>query len=458
MKYKISVIFILFSFIVSTGFGCKGTSQEVAQKMQPIVINYWGVWDSPDDFADIIAQYKALHPFVTINYRKLRYDEYENELLNAFAEDRGPDIFSINNTWMTKYRSKLAPEPAEISMVYPTLQGSIKKEIVPIVKVTRSLTPSEIKNNFVDVVYGDAVGPDGKVYGLPMSMDTLALYYNRDLLNNAGITNVPQYWNREFQDSVKKLTKQDVKGNILQSGVALGGSANVERFSDVLSLLIMQNGGTMVSDGGVVMFQNVPPNARDQNYNPGVSALRFYSDFANPNKEVYSWNNSLANSLDMFIGGNLAFTFGYAYDLPTIKTRAPKLNFAVSRMPQIEGSPADMNFANYWLETVSKKSKYVNESWDFIQFATRAEQVKSYLSKTKRPTALRALIKDQRDDPEIGVFADQALTSRSWYKGYNPSAAETAIGEMIDSSLADEDKIQQAMSLAASKIQQTLTQ
>ena len=41
------------------------------------------------------------------------------------------------------------------------------------------------------------------------------------------------------------------------------------------------------------------------------------------------------------------------------------------------------------------KSEYIDEAWNFIQLAAKAEQVKSYLSKTNKPTALRALINEQ---------------------------------------------------------------
>ena len=456
MRKKIFGLLLVFAFLLTSGFGCKTTNSDLQAQMQPITINYWRVWDGPDDFADIISSYNATHPYVTINYRKLRYDEYENELLNAMAEDRGPDIFSIGNTWVKKYESKLAPLPAQTQMVIPVTQGTIKKEVVPQLQVTKSLTLKDLKDNFADVVSHDVVD-GGQIYALPLSVDTLALYYNRDLLNNAGITDIPQYWNREFQQDVKKLSKQDLKGNLIQSGVALGGSRNINRFSDILSVLIMQNGGVMMSDSGQVTFHQLPAGSSD-NYNPGAAALRFYTDFSNPVKEVYSWNNDLMNSMDAFVSGNLAFMFGYAFDLPTVKARAPKMNFGVSSLPQIEGTPTEANFANYWVEGVSKKSKYINESWDFVQFMTKAENVKSYLDRTKKPAALRSLISTQREDAEIGVFADQVLTSKSWYKGYNPTAAEESMAEMVDMVVKDETKIQEAMNLAASRVQQTVNQ
>jgi ABC-type glycerol-3-phosphate transport system substrate-binding protein len=189
-----------------------------------------------------------------------------------------------------------------------------------------------------------------------------------------------------------------------------------------------------------------------------VEALRFYTDFANPTKESYSWNSTLPNALDMFISGNLAIMFSYSYDLPTIKAQAPKLNFSIAKFPQIEGNPpTNINFANYWVEVVSKKSQHPNESWDFIQFITKEEQAKSYLDKTKKPTALRSLVPQQRTDDAIGVFTDQVLTAKSWYLGKNESAAEDAIKEMIDSVINNaSEKIQDIINNAASKVQQTL--
>lgn len=453
MKKKISIL-LIFVFLLTAGAACKSPSVEEAT--EPITLNYWRVYDGQDDFAEIIAKYNAQHPYVTINYRKLRYDEYEEELLNAFAEDRGPDIFSIHNTWVKKYESKIEPMPSQTTMVWQTTQGTIKKETVAETKVARSMNLKELKQNFADVVYSDVV-INNKIYGLPLSVDTLAMYYNQSLFDQAGITEIPKYWNRDFQQTVKKLSKQDLKGNILQSGVALGGSTNIERYSDILSVLMMQNGANMMSDSGQVLFNTVPENSPNSDYNPGLMALKFYTDFANPVKEVYSWNNKLENSINSFASGKTAIMFGYAYHLPTIKTMAPKLNFMVAPLPQIEGSGTPVNFANYWVEVVSKKSQHQNEAWNFVQFLTSADQVGSYLSKTKKPAALRSLVSKQTEDLEIGVFASQVLTAKSWYKGKNASVMEGFFAQMIDETLADtENKIMEIMNLYARRIQQTI--
>lgn len=454
MSKKIIAFSLLLIFVLTAGFGCKTTNQATKQASEPITLTFWQAFDDSDAFSEIIAKYQALHPNVTIEYKKFRYEEYENELLNAWAEDRGPDIFAVQNTWIKKYQTKITPMPAEITMAYQVETGTIKKETVSQLKTVKSLTTRELKTNFPDVVSSDVILEDGNIYGLPLSIDTLVLFYNRDLLNSAGITNAPLYWNKEFQQNVKKLTKQDPKKGLVQSGVALGTSKNINRFSDILSVLMMQNGAIM-TNGNQVTFHSVP-ETMTSNYNPGLEALRFYTDFSNPNKEVYCWNNDMSNSLEAFTSGSLAMFFGYSFNIEQIRAQAPKLNFGIAKLPQIEGNSLEINFANYWVDTVSKKSKYPNEAWDFIQFLTKEENAKLYLAKTKKPTALKSLINSQKDDENLGVFAEQILSAKSWYHGKSVSNAESAIGEMIDAALAAPDRIQEILSDGANKVQQTI--
>ena len=454
MIKKITIFSLLFILVLSSGFGCKTVNQATTNAIKPITLTFWQTFDDSDAFTEIIDKYQTLHPNITIDYRKLRYEEYENQLLNAWAEDRGPDIFALQNSWIKKYQAKIIPMPDSITMAYLVQTGTIKKEIVPQLKTVNSLTLRDLKNNFADVVASDVVLEDGKIYGLPLSIDTLALYYNRDLLNSAGITSAPRFWNKEFQQSIKKLSKQDPKKGLIQAGIALGTSKNINRFSDILSVLMMQNGAIM-SESGQIMFQSVPLTMSND-YNPGLEALRFYTDFANPAKEVYSWNNDMPNSIEAFASGNLAMVFGYSFNLEQIRAQAPKLNFGIAKLPQIEGNPMEINFANYWVESVSKKSKNPNEAWDFIQFLTKEENAKIYLAKTKKPTALKSLIGTQKDNEDLGVFAQQILTSKSWYHGKSVSDAEGAISEMINLALTTTDKLQEALSEGAAKVQQTI--
>ncbi|MFH0840672.1 MAG: extracellular solute-binding protein [bacterium] len=459
MKKKI-VFFLLFVFILTSGFGCKLQSQEVKEGLQPITINYWRVWDGPDAFQAVFDEYNKLHPNIQINYKKFRYEEYEEALLEALAEDRGPDIFSINAKWVNRYEPKITPMPKQISMVYPVVKGTIKEEILPELKVQNSVSLSSIKNGFIDTVYYDVVLDnydsqtkitEKKVYGLPLSVDTLAMYYNKDLLNNANISVLSEDWT-SLIDDVKKLKRQNNRGDIIQAGVAMGTGNNIERSTDILVALMKQNGATVIDDNKVLFTQY----SKERGVNPGIGAIKFYTDFANPAKDVYSWNTGMDNSLEMFANGKLAIMFGYSYHLPTIKAKAPKLNFAIKPFPQIKGSVKTQNVTDYWVETVSNKSKHVNEAWDLIQFMTTIPaNNKLYLDAAKRPAALRVLIEGQKLDDELGVFATQMLTAENWYRGNNSFVAEQALADMVEAIVEGGD-VEQEARIAVGKIQQTL--
>jgi ABC-type glycerol-3-phosphate transport system substrate-binding protein len=453
--------FLALAVLVLSGQGCgsSGTAAP-ASASKPVTLTYWRVLDDGDAFDQIIQGYRALHPNVTINYRKLRLDEYERELLNALAEDRGPDIVSLHNTWIRSYQAKLLPAPSQVKLAFREVQG-IQKNQVWVEKTLPVITPAQVKTQFVDQVGRDVVikgqssdpkaGIVDQLWGLPLALDTMVLYYNKDILNAAGIPTPAQDW-AEFQDHVKRMTQYD-QGKLVKPAAGIGTSRNVERSFDVLSLLMMQNGAQMTDANGLPTFNRTPSNLQRE-IPPAVEALIFYTDYANPSKEVFTWDDAQPNSFDAFIAGKTGYFFGYSYHQPRIRAQAPKLNYGIAAIPQIDPA-AKVNYANYWVEAVSRKTPNPDLAWDFVQFAANAERAKTYLAKTGKPTALRSLVNEQLTDPDLGVFASQVLTARSWYSGINVAATEAAFHEMIDSTL-EGALPERAVNLAVQTVAQTI--
>lgn len=459
MPRKTLLIFLLFTFLITTGQGCGGPSATELKATQPVTITIWRVFDDDDTLREIMNAYRALHSNVSFKYRQMRVDEYKEELLRAFAEGTGPDIFSIHNTWLNEFQSLIGPLPVSLTIPYVEVRGSVKKETIITLREEASLTPAQVRRDFVDAVAKDVVKsyqpnpqatPQERIFGLPLYLDTLAMFYNKDLLNAAGIAEPPTTWT-QFQEAVIALTTIGIDDIIVQSGAALGGSDNVERAFDIVSLLMMQNGTPMIDARGRC---TIGWEDRANKTVPGADAVRFYTDFANPLKEVYSWNSRQPNSFDAFTSGKTAFFFGYSYHLPQIRARAQKLNFAVAPIPQIGGGRT-VNFANYWVETVSKATANANWAWDFVQFASEADQVQSYLKNANRPTARRDLINSQIDDEDLGPFVSQLLTAESWYKGKDIEVAEQAFLDLIDAALAGKI-IEDEIDITQSKVNQTL--
>ncbi|MEY4722786.1 MAG: hypothetical protein RLZZ324_299 [Candidatus Parcubacteria bacterium] len=455
----------MLAALIFTGFGCSTPNQAAVSRSQPVTLNYWRVFDDQDAFQQIAQDYTRIHPNITIRYTKLTYDEYRDKLLNALAEDNGPDMMSLHNDWMHEWQPRLMPMPSSVTMAFKEVQGSIKKETITVLRTLPTMTLKQMANDYIDVVAGDMVmevpqddprAPRVQaIYGLPLSVDTLALYYNRDLLNNAGIPSPAADW-KTFQDQVKKLTKLDETGSILQSGAALGTATNVERASDILALLMMQNGTRMTTDDGSATFDKYPPELAGRPLPPGAEALVFYTDFANPVKEVYSWNDKLPDSLQAFAKGQTAYYFGYAFNLQQIRQLNPKLNIGIAPFPQISADNQPVNYANYWAEAVSRKTKHPDEAWDFLLFAAKAEEAQKYIAATGKPTALRSLVNGELSNANLAVFASQLPTARSWYHGTNAAAVEAAFAEMIRSTLAGDSDPTKALGLGAIKVNQTI--
>lgn len=467
-RYKVTTIILLLFVLVFTSACTKGGTQEAKQAYRPTKLVVWGVWENEDDLRVLFDSYRAKRPNVTIEYRKFRYENYEQELLEAMADDRGPDVFAVHNTWMQRYKDRLEPIPSRIVIPVKYMKGSIKKEEVTELVPQKVITPLEVKQNYLDVVSEDALieyntAKSGQpermavgVFGLPIYLDNMVMFYNKDLLNNAGIVEPPSNW-IDFQDAVKRITKIDASsGQILVSGAALGTANNVPRSFDILSLLMMQNLTPMIDSRGRAAF-NKRSQVVESDTLPGLGALEYYVQFASPLYEGYSWNASMPDAFEMFKQGKVGFFFGYSYHRDNIEGTASKLNYAIAPVPQV-GEQQKVNYASYWLEVVSKKTDNAQYAWDFVQFITKEENVSSYLNSNKKPTALRStkLVNEQLADEELTVFADQLFTSYSWFKGQDSAAAEEVFADLITTTLSGDMPSEKALNQAATQMNSAL--
>lgn len=449
----IIILILCLLVITTTGFGCKGGSQKAKEAAKPVTLNWWRVEGSSDDVQPLIADYKNLRPHITINVRQIREEELEQTLIQALADGRAPDIVSLPNTWLKGWQHRLSPLPPSITIPQLELAGTIKKEPRWVLKEIPSLDFKTLRSRYVDVVIND-VYIDNQIYGLPLNLDTLIVFYNIDLLTAAQFPQAPANWT-EFKDAVQKITRLDKQGRLLQNGAALGTADNLPYAFDILSTLMLQNSTPMMTTDNSRASFNEPITIQDQSYYPGVDALRFYTDFANPTKETYSWSTEQPSAREAFAAGRLGFLFGYWRDLPTLKAMAPRIRIGVANFPQIEGSLQPAYYANYYVETVLRQSQHLNEAWDFIQYINTPEEAKKYITATKRPTAQRTLINSQLEDLELAVPASQVLTAKSWYRGYNYKATEEAFKNMIRQVLAG-TPLEEALGFAAQQVNLTM--
>ena len=385
----------------------------------------WGT-DSREIFESIIGGYKTLQPGATITYTQIDAATYGATLLNALAAGTGPDVFEITNREFPRQEGKLIPADA----------GQFN-----IVKM-REFFPQAVEQDFVSA-------SGSQIYALPLYLDTLALIYNRDFFDTAGIVSPPKTWD-EFLRIVPQLKVVSPAGGITRAAAAIGGSEKtINAAADILELLMLQNGVRMTSPQN---NQASFASAMDNSTNPGTAAFNFYLQFANVASPYYTWNDGQGNSLDSFVNGKTAMIFDYAQAVADIKIRSPFLNFAVAPMPQPKGASVDVNFPEYTGLAVSKQSKVSGWAWDFVIYAaTNQGAVKMYLDGTGRPPALKNLIAADMNDPTFGVFAKQALTARSWYQADNLKI-ENIMNTAIQSVLTGQANSESALGRAQDQV------
>lgn len=442
-KIIFSSIIIVAIFFIS-GCGLKATNKQIYS----MKLEVWGLFDDREAFAEIIENYRKLNPNVAdINYKKLTPDTYKKDLLEALASGQGPDIFLVRNNWFPSFADKVAPAPAEI------------------------LPEQKFRSDFADVVANDFLN-QGQAYAVPLSVNSLALFYNKDLFNAAGITAPPKTW-EEFVEDTKRLTRIGAGGQILQYGAAMGTAYNINRSTDILGLLMLQGGTEMIDKDGRKANFDQSIKVGNDSIAPGENALNFYTQFAKNKAPFYTWNSSplVHYSLDAFSEGTLAMMLNYSWNIRAVEDKAPKLNFAVAPAPQLPDRQP-VNYANYWGYAVAKNKiagaiganpnqpqisneTRVAEAWRFLRYLTTKpdgdinipfgrkigdkgaidpsfDPAANYLEKVKAPAARKDLIEKQKIDPKIGVFAEGNLIARSWLQ----ADAETIEGifmEMINS-------------------------
>lgn len=347
-----------------------------AKKEEQITLEYWGLWESPTVVNALINEYKTAKPNVIINYRKQTPQQYRERLENQITQSQGPDIFRFHNTWVPILKEELVPAPENI------------------------ISPQEFKQNFYAVANAD-LRLGGKIVGVPLEIDGLALYYNEEIFKAAGITKPPATWT-EFAQDAARLTVTDTAGNIKTAGAAIGTAGNVDHFSDILAAMILQNGGDLKSPQDKL----------------SADALEYFAKFAKGPNRV--WDETMPASTIAFAGSSVAMYFGPSWRAIEFKNANPLLKFRIAPIPQLEGG--NVTWASYWAEGVSAKSAHPKEAWEFIKWLSQEEVLIKFYSEAAKspgrffgePYPKVAMGAKLATDPIVGAYIAQAPQARSF--------------------------------------------
>lgn len=320
------IFFIIILFLLSKII-FKGGSNVASS----ITLKYWGLWEDKEAIEPLIIQYQAKNKNIKIEYEKKSPQEYRERLIARSRNDQGPDIFRFHNTWVPELNEVITTLPSTImdnaeyeKTFYPVHQKDLK-----------------VGNNYV---------------GIPLMIDGLVLIYNDNLFKKAGIMTAPTNWN-EVIDYAGKLTVKDKNNILITSGIALGTTSNIEHYSDIFGLILLQNGGDL----------------RNLDQQAAIDALESYRKLAEDPKNSF-WDETMPNSITAFVQEKLAMAFVPSWEIINIKTANPDIKLKVMPVPVVPGGKP-LSLANYWVEGVSRYSKNQIEAWKFIKFLSEKDNM-----------------------------------------------------------------------------------
>lgn len=375
------IVILVLALAVSAGvlfwkFGPDLTQRSVAEK--EVTLTFWGLWEDENLIRPAIDAYKSINPKVTISYNFQSTRNYRSRVQTQIANNQGPDIFMIHNSWVPMFLKTNTLSSAPDSVIN---FDDYSKTFYPIVSET--LTQNK------------------KIYAFPRGIDGLALFVNEDILKAAGVA-PPQSW-EQFVDAAVKTTVIDTEGKIKTAGAAMGTTGNVDHWPEIIGLLFLQQPGASLER----------PNSAE-----GAEVLKFYTDFVlDPNKKV--WDASMESSTQAFASGRLAFYFAPSWRAYELRVANPQLNFKVVPVPQLPGKV--VAWGTFWGYAVAANSTSQKQAWEFIKFLTTPDverllyQQAAQIRLLGLPYSRISMQKELISDPIVGAFVAQAPFYKSWY-------------------------------------------
>lgn len=414
-KFQIIVLSI-FAAGMLTGVAVlaliKGESQDTT--LPPITV--WGILPN-NVVQNFVAQINLTRQEqLTVDYVEKDAAIIERDLVEDLALGKGPDALLIPQEMLLTFENKLLAIP------YTTMSAR------------------DYKNTFIE--QAELYMRDEGILGIPLFIDPMVMYWNRDMFTNAGIATYPKIWD-DFISVSAKINKKDVNSNIRQSALALGEFGNVSNARDIFSLILLQAGNPIVTNRQSALGGNGVERTEN--------AINFFTGFSNPSSPYYSWNRSLPLSKNYFLSGNLATYFGYASEVIDIKEKNPNLNFDIAPMPQPKNAPQRINYGHIYGFSIVKSAKNPGAVYSVLNEITNAASLTELVSILYLPPVRRDLIAQGNTDPYLSIFYDSALISRGWLDP-DPFQSATIFQNLVQSVVSGREVMSQAINQAHNEL------
>lgn len=397
-------IMVLFVFFAVLGVIAFSSFKSTTPDDQIGTVSIWGTYNKKD-FSDYLSQVQNLYPGLDrVQYTELSADDFDRDVLEALASGQSPDLLFIDETQLYSYLNK----------IYTITPASYSKQ--------------NFSDNFVELA--EIYFQNGGIVALPLAADPLVMFWNRDIFSSEGFARSPQSWT-EFFNLSQKLSIVDKSLNIRRSTVAFGEVRNVNFFREILATLLFQIGNPLVArnDRGA-LYSTLEGGDGIESAFP---VLRFYTEFSDASKAVYSWNRSLPTSEESFLAGRLAVYFAPSSQIVSLRKKNPNLNFGIAEIPTVDEDVSRRRAVHATLYgfVIPKASKNVSGAFQSAVMLTSNDAMRIFTDITHLAPVRRDLTAEPSQESYQDILKKETIYARTFL---DPNKRETSslLGNMIE--------------------------
>lgn len=421
----VSVVAIMIAVVMFSFFrGGAGRSSSTGQ------IKLWGTF-SETQFETLAQELSSQNNKIKdILYIEKDPVSIEEDLLRAIAEGNGPDLVIFNEKQIILNEKRIQKIPFKS---YPL---------------------REYQETFLEEA--SLLITQNGLLGFPFLVDPLVMYYNKDLLVNAGFSKPPQTWT-EVLAITPTLTQKDSSFNISKSAIALGSFDNINNAKEIYWMLVLQAGNpSIVREFDSQNNKEIYRSSFNENLNftldPAYAATNFFTQFSNPTKTVYSWNRSLPDSQTAFVAGDLAFYIGKASEVEIIKKLNPNLNFDISIIPQSQSSIRKITYGTMYNLMIPRNAKNIAGAISAISVLTSPEIQKAFAKEFFMTTVRKDTLSESDPTSPYEAILNRSAIMAQGVLEPDSKKINDIIKELIDTVVSGQYEVSESITRANQKI------
>ncbi len=407
VKKSVVLLLVLACFFSAAGCGKKQEGEE-----GKTLVTFWYGFGGPlgESLEKMIADFNATHPEIQVSGVSMgQYAALSQKIMAAIAANSPPTMAQVYENWTANFIDAGAIVPLQ-----KFVDGS------------NGLSQEELADIFPVFLDGGTFA--GQLWTFPFNKGLPALYYNKEMFQKAGLDpdRPPQTW-EEFREMAAKLTLDaDGDGRPEQWGT----SFSIPTIFAMFQLILVQNGGQIMSPDGTQFLFNTPI---------GVDALQYLMDLVEKDHVAYIAPGAYEHQTD-FVARKAAMIQGH---IVSRKYMEPQLTFVPGIAPIPRGKKPAVMLTGTNLAIFSKTSEQQQQAaWTFVRWLTEVEQQARWSVETSYVPIRRSALETDKMKAEFervpGLEAvmrqmDYAVAqpkTRQWFSGrrqLEEEAVETAM-------------------------------